>query len=43
MWPELLKNLRNGLVFNPLGEMQKRATQFGESIGTGLQEKKAQA
>lgn len=43
MWPEILKSLRNGLVFNPLTELQKRATQFGEDVGTDLQAKRAQA
>lgn len=43
MWPELLKQLRSGLVFNPLDELQKRATQYGTDIGEGLQAQRAQS
>lgn len=50
MNPELLKklqeltaSLRGGLVFNPLDELQKRATQTGEDFGYGLEKQHAQA
>ena len=50
MNPEILKylqqltaSLRGGLVFNPLTEIQKRATQFGEGVGTDLEKNRAQA
>jgi hypothetical protein len=35
--------LRGGLLFNPLDELQKRATQYGEGVGTQLEHDRAQA
>lgn len=48
MNPDFLKHLqqitaalRGGLVFNPLDELQKRATQYGEGVGTQLEHDRA--
>lgn len=40
---EITAQLRGGLTQNPLDEMQKRATQFGEGVGLQLEKDRAQA
>jgi hypothetical protein len=40
---EITAALRGGLTANPLDELQKRATQFGEGVGYGLEHDRAQA
>lgn len=40
---QITSALRGGLVFNPLDELQKRAQQFGEGVGTDIEQKQAQA